>query len=93
MLVFALAGLLVGSFLNICIDRFPRGESILSVRSKCDSCGEPLKIVHMIPIFGYLFTRGHCTHCGLRTPIRPLIVEIGTPVLFALISLRHTGSL
>ncbi|MEE8537279.1 MAG: prepilin peptidase [Acidobacteriota bacterium] len=93
MLVFALAGLLVGSFLNICIDRFPRAESILALRSRCGSCSEPLKIVRMIPIFGYLFTRGHCPHCGLRTPIRHLIVEIGTPVLFALIWLRYTGSL
>ncbi len=92
MLVFALAGLFVGSFVNICIDRFPRGESILAVRSKCDFCGEPLKIVDLIPIFSYLFIRGHCRFCGVRIPIRHLAVEIGTALLFAVIWLRYPGS-
>lgn len=92
MLVFALAGLFVGSFLNVCIDRFPRGESIFAVRSNCGSCGQPLRIVHRIPIFGYLFARGSCRFCGVHIPIRHLAVEIGTAVLFAVIWLRHPGS-
>ena len=92
MLVFMFAGLLVGSFLNVFIDRFPRGESILSLRSKCDSCGESLKIVDLIPIFSYLFLRAHCRCCGARIPIRHLLVEIGTAVLFSVIWLRYPGS-
>ena len=89
MLVFSLAGLLVGSFLNVCIDRFPRGESILSIQSKCDSCGDPLKIVDRIPILSYLYD---CRFCGVRIPIRHMAVEIGTAVLFAVIWLRYPGS-
>jgi len=92
MLVFIFAGSLVGAFLNVCIERFPRGESIFAVRSKCDSCDEPLRIVDLIPILGYLFARGHCRECSVRIPTRYLAVEIGTPVLFALIWLRYPGS-
>ncbi len=92
MLVFTLAGLFVGSFLNMLIDRFPREESILALRSKCDSCGEPLKIVDLIPIFSFLSTRGRCRYCGIRLPIRYLAIEIGTAILFAVIWLRYPGS-
>ncbi len=92
MFVFALAGLLVGSFLNVCIDRFPRGESILSNHSKCDSCEESLKIVDRIPILSYLNLQGHCRFCSVRIPMRHLAVEIGTAILFAVIWLRYPGS-
>jgi leader peptidase (prepilin peptidase)/N-methyltransferase len=92
MLVFTLAGLFVGSYLNVCIDRFPRGESILSIHSNCDSCGRSLKIVDRIPILSYLNLRGHCRSCGVRIPIRHLAVEIGTALLFAVIWLRYPGS-
>ena len=92
MLIFTFAGLIVGSFLNVCIDRFPRGESILSVRSKCDSCGSSLKIVDRIPTLSYLNLQGHCRSCSVRIPIRHLAVEIGTALLFAVIWLRYPGS-
>ena len=93
MLIFTFAGLIVGSFLNVCIDRFPREESIFSLRSKCNSCRQPLKIVDLIPIISYLSTRGHCRFCGIRLPIRYLAVEIGTALLFAGIWIRYPGSL
>ena len=92
MLIFTFAGLIVGSLLNVCVDRFPRGDSILSPRSKCDSCGNSLKIVDQIPIFSFLFLRGHCRCCGTRIPIRHLAVEIGTTALFALIWLQYPGT-
>ncbi|MFQ5944084.1 MAG: prepilin peptidase [Anaerolineales bacterium] len=92
MLVFALAGLFVGSFLNLCIDRFPRGESILALRSTCESCGELLRVAALIPIFGSLFARGHGRSCARRLPVRHLAVEIGTALFFALIWMRFPGS-
>lgn len=92
MLIFTFAGLIIGSFLNACIDRFPRGESIFSVHSNCDSCGRSLKIVDRIPFLSYLNLQGHCRFCGVRIPIRHLAVEIGTALLFALIWLRYPGS-
>ena len=92
MLVFTFAGLLVGSFLNMCIDRFPRDESIVGGRSHCDACGHQLRVVDLIPILSYLFVRGHCHFCGVRIPIRNLGVEIGTVALFGVIWLRYPGS-
>ena len=93
MFTFALAGLLAGSFLNSLIDRFPREESIFAIRSRCDSCGEPVRIAHRIPIFGSILARRHSRSCGARFPIRHLAVEIGTALLFAVIWLRYPGSL
>ncbi len=92
MLIFTFAGLIVGSFLNVCIDRFPRRESIFSIYSNCDSCGQSLKIVDRIPILSYLNLQGRCRVCGARIPIRYLVVEIGTALLFAVIWLRYLGS-
>ncbi|GMR09998.1 MAG: A24 family peptidase [Anaerolineae bacterium] len=92
MLIFMFAGLLVGSFLNMCIDRFPRDESIIGGRSHCDACGHSLRAIDLIPILSYLFVRGHCHFCGVRIPIRNLGVEIGTVALFGLIWLRYPGS-
>ena len=92
MFTFALAGLLAGSFLNSLIDRFPREESIFAIRSRCDSCGEPVRIAHRIPIFGSILARRHSRSCGARFPIRHLAVEIGTTALFALIWLQYPGT-
>jgi len=92
MFTFALVGLLAGSFLNVLIDRFPRGESIFAIRSRCDSCGEPVRIAHRIPIFGSILARRHSRSCGARFPIRHLAVEIGTTALFALIWLQYPGT-
>lgn len=92
MLVFMFAGLLVGSFLNMCIDRFPRDESIINGRSHCDACGHTLRARDLVPILSYTFVRGHCYFCGVRIPIRNLAVEIGTVLLFGVIWLRYPGS-
>jgi len=92
MLVFMFAGLLVGSFLNMCIDRFPRDESIINGRSHCDACGHKLRARDLVPVLSYLFVRGHCYFCRMRIPIRNLVVEIGTVLLFGVIWLRYPGS-
>ncbi len=92
MLVFMFSGLLVGSFLNMCIDRFPRGESIIGGRSHCDACGHGLRVLDLIPIVSYVFVRGHCHFCGVRISVRNLVVEIGTALLFGVIWLRYPGS-
>ncbi|HSG56764.1 MAG TPA: prepilin peptidase, partial [Paracoccaceae bacterium] len=66
----------VGSFLNVLIDRLPRGQSIVSPRSACRSCGHVLGARDLIPILSYLFVRGHCRHCGAAIPPWHLYVEI-----------------
>ena len=90
-LAFATLGALIGSFLNVCIDRLPRSESIAAGRSRCDSCGATLSSIELIPIVSYLVQRGRCRHCGAHIPLRVLLVEFGTAAAFALIWLRYPG--
>lgn len=92
MLVFMFSGLLIGSFLNMCIDRLPRDESIIRGRSHCDACGHQLRALDLIPIVSYLLVRGRCHFCGVRISVRNLVVEIGTALLFGVIWLRYPGS-
>lgn len=67
-------GSVVGSFLNVCIYRLPREESIVFPPSHCPSCGKAVRFYHNIPIFGYLALRGKCADCGSRiSPVYPLV--------------------
>ena len=60
----AVLGLVVGSFLNVCIYRLPRGESLVSPPSRCPRCGEPLRWFDNIPVLSWLVLRGRCRQCG-----------------------------
>jgi leader peptidase (prepilin peptidase)/N-methyltransferase len=76
--------LIIGSFLNVCIYRIPRGMSIVSPPSHCTSCGRRLKWRDNVPLIGYLFIGGRCRQCGARvSPMYPLIEAI-TPAVFLL---------
>ena len=63
----AIFGLAFGSFLNVCIVRLPRQESIITPRSHCPRCGKPIRWYDNIPVLSYLFLRGRCRDC--REPI------------------------
>ena len=84
-LVFVLFGLFVGSFLNVCIDRLPQGQSIIHPRSHCAACNRKLGNLDLIPIFSYLWLRGRCRYCRAPIPIRLPIVEGMAGLLFALL--------
>ncbi|MBA7573124.1 Type 4 prepilin-like proteins leader peptide-processing enzyme [subsurface metagenome] len=84
-MVFTLLGLFVGSFLNVCIDRLPRRQSIIHPRSHCAACNRKLGNLDVIPIFSYLWLRGRCRYCQAPIPIRLPIVEGMTGLLFALL--------
>lgn len=84
-LVFTLLGLFVGSFLNVCIDRLPKGQSIIHPRSHCATCNRKISNLDNIPIFSYLWLRGRCRYCHAPIPIRLPIVEGITGLLFALL--------
>ena len=83
-IIFAVLGTAVGSFLNVCIDRLPVGKSILGPPSHCDSCQHRLSPVDLVPLFSYLWLRRRCRYCGASIPPRPFWVELGTGLLFAL---------
>ena len=77
-------GLMVGSFLNVCISRLPAGESIVTPRSRCPRCKTPIAWYDNVPVLGYLWLRGRCRACGL--PISPIYpaVEAVTAAAFVL---------
>ena len=81
-LLVALLGLAVGSFLNVCICRLPRGASVIAPRSRCPACGEPIRWFDNVPIAGYLLLGGRCRACRAAiSPVYP-IVEAVTAALF-----------
>ena len=82
MLAAGMFGLLVGSFLNVCIYRIPRGDSIVTPRSRCPACGEPIRALDNIPVLSYLLLRGKCRHCGARISAQYPVVEALTAALF-----------
>jgi len=79
---FTLLGLSAGSFLNVCIDRLPRGQSIINPPSHCSACNHKLGILDLIPLFSYLWLRGRCRYCRTPIPLRLPIVEGITALLF-----------
>ncbi len=85
-LTFALLGLAVGSFLNLCIDRLPRGQSIIAPPSHCPDCGYRLGWRDLVPLLSYLWLRGRCRRCRSRIPLRIPIVELAAGSLFALLA-------
>ena len=86
-------GLCIGSFLNVCIYRIPREESIAFPPSHCTSCGYELKAVDLIPVISYLFLKRKCRKCGEKISINYPLVELLNGVLYLLIFLRFGLSL
>ena len=81
--VLFLFGAVFGSFLNVCIYRLPRGESIVSPASRCPGCGHKLSWYDNIPIASYLVLRGKCRSCGEVISWRYPIVELANAALWA----------
>ena len=81
--VFALLGLAVGSFLNVCIDRLPANKSIVFPPSHCETCQHKLVVKDLIPVFSYLRLRGRCRYCQAAIPRRLFWVELATGTFFA----------
>src|SRR5262245_30967441 len=84
----AVLGLLVGSFLNVVIHRVPRGESLLRPGSHCPRCLTPIRPWHNVPVFGWLVLRGRCAACHERISVRYPLVELGTSALFVAVTVR-----
>jgi leader peptidase (prepilin peptidase)/N-methyltransferase len=69
-------GAAVGSFLNVCIGRWPEGLSVVKPRSRCPKCGHQIKASENIPIVSWLVLRGKCSNCRERISIQYPIVEL-----------------
>lgn len=75
-IILGLIGLAIGSFLNVCIYRLPREESIVKPCSHCPSCKKPLLWYHNLPLISYLILKGRCHYCKWKIPLRYPLVEI-----------------
>ncbi|TAK16500.1 MAG: prepilin peptidase, partial [Acidobacteria bacterium] len=78
-----LLGLCIGSFLNVCIYRLPRGESVASPGSRCTACGTPIRWYDNVPVVSYLVLGGKCRACRAHVSARYVLVEVLTGVVFA----------
>lgn len=80
-----LAGLVIGSFLNVCIHRIPAEESVVWPGSRCPHCGSAIRWYDNLPVLSYLALAGRCRDCSTRIPLRYPAVELLTGIAFAVI--------
>ncbi len=78
----AALGLLIGSFLNVCIVRWPAEQSVVRPRSRCPQCGNLIAWYDNIPVVSWLVLRARCRHCRLPIPVRYPLVELAVGVMW-----------
>ncbi len=83
-----LFGITIGSFLNVCIYRLPKGESLITNNSHCMTCGTQIKRYDLIPVFSWLILKGKCRACGARITPRYMIIELMTGLVFLAVFMR-----
>ena len=89
LIVFAVvAGLVIGSFLTVVVDRVPQGDSVVAPPSRCGSCGLRLGPLDLVPVLSWAALRGKCRQCGARIGIEPIVLELATAALFVLMAIR-----
>jgi leader peptidase (prepilin peptidase)/N-methyltransferase len=81
-IIYALFGLVIGSFLNVCIYRIPLGKSVVFPSSACPACGTPIRPYDNIPVLSYLLLRGKCRACAKSISIQYPLVELLTAAAF-----------
>ena len=86
-------GLLIGSFLNVCIVRWPAMESVVSPRSRCPQCGNLIAWYDNVPVFSWLILRAKCRQCRLPIPWRYPLIELVTGVIWVLAAYTYGYSL
>jgi Type II secretory pathway, prepilin signal peptidase PulO and related peptidases len=80
-----LYGIVIGSFLNVCILRIPAGESIVTGRSHCDNCKTKIKWYDLIPVLSYFLLRGKCRNCKAKISIQYPMIEALNGILYVLV--------
>lgn len=87
-----IAGSALGSFLGVLVDRLPRGEQVLSGRSKCDRCHRVLSASDLVPIFSYIALSGKCRYCHVKIPMHVFLTEVVCGIMAASLFIYLTFS-
>lgn len=82
-------GLMIGSFLNVCIYRIPKGESVNFPPSHCTNCNTRIKWYDLIPILSYIFLGGKCRNCKQKISIRYPLIELITGAVFIALYIKY----
>lgn len=85
----SLLGLLIGSFANVCIHRIPLSESVVTPRSRCPSCRQPISAWDNVPLLSWLWLGGRCRSCRARISVRYPLVELTNGAMYGLIAWVH----
>jgi leader peptidase (prepilin peptidase) / N-methyltransferase len=93
LLFFFALGAIIGSFLNVCIVRLPRGESLIRPPSHCPNCNEPIKFYDNIPIISYIILRGKCRYCKKRISLQYPVVEALTGLMAVALFMKYGPTL
>lgn len=78
-------GIIIGSFLNVCIYRIPKNESIVTDRSHCMTCGHKLKWYDLVPLVSYLTLGGKCRYCKTKISKQYPVIEFTNGVLYGIL--------
>lgn len=82
-------GLVIGSFLNVCIYRIPTGKSIVNPPSSCGNCGTRLSFIDMIPVLNYVLNLGKCRYCGAKYSLQYPAVELLNGILYLTLMIKY----
>ena len=83
-----LLGAIVGSFLNVCATRIPKGLSIVSPRSRCPGCNKKINWFNNLPVISWLLLQGRASCCEFKIPFRYFLVELFTALVFGFMFLE-----
>lgn len=86
-IIMSIGGAIFGSFFNVCISRWPKGESVIWKRSHCMRCGHLIPWYHNLPLISYCLLKGRCPYCNEKFSSRYFWVEFLTALIFTAISL------
>ncbi len=84
-IIIFLYGVVIGSFLNVCIYRIPKQENIVKIRSHCMNCGYQLKWYDLVPLFSYLCLRGRCRCCKQKISVQYPLIELLNGALYCIV--------
>jgi leader peptidase (prepilin peptidase)/N-methyltransferase len=91
LVLLGLFGLMIGSFLNVCISRLPRGESVIVPGSHCPVCRAAIRWYDNVPVVSYVMLGGHCRSCQTSIAIRYPLIELATAAAFVVQGLAFGG--